>query len=456
MAYTVSHRLNRCLLLSLMLTLLLNGCIRELFERGKFVTIPNVAKVAVPAEKNNQPNGEARRSHSDPKTSEQPATAPLSGATNPPPPAEAEQKPLPREIVSSPTPLSPPAQATSGPRSETPPPAAVYRDMLITEDIVWKGEALVEGWMTVAPQATLTVTPGTVIRFRKNGAGIQGGLLVQGRIVAKGTEASPVIFTANFTEPEAGDWQGIVLLSSEKKNLMEHVRITGADTGLDASFSTVTVVSSFFTRCRTGLRLQDTLVTLTGGKISDCGMGLALYDSEVELHDAAIGGNRLGGAAVRTSLSLAGGAFDGNIGEALTVDNSRVRIVGAGFTANGSGVRLTACDGVVTGCRLKGNADYGLSLARSRVRVNNNEITGNGSFGLLVEDGQGAAWGNRFAGNGKYDVYNAGSEDFRAMANWWDRPADSVQSRIYDRQANGDRGRVYFLPTLKTRPLPLP
>ena len=456
MAYTVSHRLHRPLLLSLMLTLLLNGCIRELFERGKFRTVPNVAKVAVPAEKNNQPNGEARRSHPDPKTSEQPTTAPLSGATNPPPPAEAEQKPLAQELESIPTPLPPQVQATSRTRSETPPPATVYRNMLLTEDIVWKGEALVEGWVTIAPQATLTVAPGTVVRFRKNGAGVQGGLLVQGRIIAKGTEASPVIFTANFTEPEVGDWQGIVLLSSEKKNFMEHVRISGADTGLDASFSTVTITSSFFTRCRTGLRLQDTLVTLTGGGISDCGLGLALYDSEVELRDAAIGGNRLGGVAVRTSLSLAGGAFDGNVGEALTVDNSRVRIVGAGFTSNGSGVRLTACDGVVTGCRLKGNVGYGLSLARSRVRVNNNEITGNGSFGLLVEDGQGAAWGNRFVGNGKYDVYNTGSEEFRAMSNWWDRPADSVQSRIYDRQTNAERGRVYFLPILQTRPLPLP
>jgi hypothetical protein len=328
--------------------------------------------------------------------------------------------------------------------------------MLLTEDIVWKGEALVEGWVTVAPQATLTVTPGTVIRFRKNGAGVQGGLLVQGRIIAKGTEASPVIFTANFAEPETGDWQGIVLLSSEKKNLMEHVRISGAETGLDASFSTVTVVSSFFTRCRTGLRMQDTLATLTGGGISGCGMGLALYDSEVELRDTAINGNGQGGMVVRTSLALSGGAFDGNADEALTVNNSRIRVVGASFTSNGSGVRLTACDGAVTGCRLKGNADYGLSLARSRVRVNNNEITGNGSFGLLVEDGQGVAWGNRFFGNGKYDLYNAGSEEFRAMSNWWDRPADSVQGRIYDRQVNGDRGRVYFLPILQTRPLPLP
>ncbi|MFZ3208969.1 MAG: right-handed parallel beta-helix repeat-containing protein [Geobacteraceae bacterium] len=452
----MSHRLYLRLLPSLMLMLLLNGCIRGLFEGAKTRTIPNVTKIAASNENIKQQPVEARRSHPDPKTSEQLATAPLSDVTNPPPPTKAEQKLPPQEIASSFSPPSQPAQATSIPRSENPPPAAVYRDMLLTEDIAWKGEALVEGWVTVAPQATLTVIPGTVVRFRKNGSGVQGGLLVQGRIIVKGTEASPVIFTANFTEPEAGDWQGIVLLSSEKKNLMEHVRISGAETGLDASFSTVTVVSSFFTRCRTGLRLQDTLVTLTGGKISDCGLGLALYDSEVELRDAAIGGNRLGGVVVRTSLSLAGGAFDGNIGEALTVDNSRVRIVGAGFTSNGSGVRLTACDGVVTGCRLKGNAGYGLSLARSRVRVNNNEITGNGSFGLMVEDGQGAAWGNRFVGNGKYDVYNAGSEEFRAMSNWWDRPADSIQSRIYDRQTNAERGRVYFLPILQARPLPLP
>lgn len=463
MAYIESHRFHSRLLLPAMLALLLSGCIRGLFEGDKTLLSPEIIKVTVPTETVKPPVKEA------------PATAPPTDQTPPKTPPKAEEKLLPQELSPQTPqglmPIPPPAPAPSPPHSEgsptdpvepahrtllANPPDAVYRDAVLTEDMVWRGEVLVEGGVTVAPQTTLTVAPGTVVRFKKSGAGAKGVLLVQGRIMVKGTLAKPVLFTANFAEPLAGDWQGVVLLSSEKKNSIEHLRLKGAETGLDAAFSSVTVTNSFFSQCQTGVRLQDTLATLTGGGISSCGLGLALYDSEAELRDASINGNRQGGAVVRTSLALSGSTFDNNTREALIVESSRIRIAGAGFTSNGSGLRLAACDGMVTGSMFRGNAEYGLLLARSRVRVNGNEITGNGTFGLQVEDGQGIAWGNQFAGNGRYDVYNAGTEDFRAIGNWWEVPADAMGSRIYDRQANAGRGRVYYLPVLQVRPQTVP
>src|SRR5665647_1626261 len=49
-------------------------------------------------------------------------------------------------------------------------PAVVYGNRLLSEDTVWRGEVLVEGVVAVAPQATLSIEPGTVVRFRRRGA----------------------------------------------------------------------------------------------------------------------------------------------------------------------------------------------------------------------------------------------------------------------------------------------
>jgi hypothetical protein len=322
-------------------------------------------------------------------------------------------------------------------------------ETVLTEDVAWQGEVLVSGVVTVAPQATLTIGAGSVVRF----AGSGGLLLVEGRIVASGTREKPVLFTSRFAEPAGGDWQGLVLLGSEKKNLLENCLIKGAETGLDASFARVTLKNVSFARCVTGARLQDTLVVASGGGANGCNAGLILVDSEAELHDAVFSGNRSGVVAQRSSLYLDGGEMTGNAAVGVKAADSRIRIVGGRFAANGTGLALTACQGSVSGCSMAGNGDCGLVLAGSRVKVYGNEIVNNGKAGLRVEDGQGAAWGNSFVANGGCDLYNAGVEDFRAMDNWWGgTPTAEVGKRIHDRQADNGRGRVFYLPVMTGRP----
>ena len=130
----------------------------------------------------------------------------------------------------------------------------------------------------------------------------------------------------------------------------------------------------------------------------------------------------------------------------LTVSNNRI-------TANGKGMVLTACEGSVTGNSFVKNIGYGLHLGKSRVRLYGNVIEQNGGNGLEVEDGAALAWGNAITANGGYDCYNFGQEEFTAIANWWGGLSDiEVASRIYDRQADGRRGKVQFLPLLRSRP----
>lgn len=321
-------------------------------------------------------------------------------------------------------------------------PSLRYGDRVLTEDAVWKGVVLVEGAVTLAPQATLTIEPGTVVRFRgKDPSGAV--LVVQGRLVAEGTKESPIVFTSSFAVPAAGDWQGVMLLGSEKRNVLENCRIDGAQTGLEAIFSKLTLKNVRAERNKTGMRFQDALVVMEGGGSSDCDTGLSFSESESTLRDLRVIGNRKGIDAQRSSVYLQDGSLSMN-GSAFSCDDCRVRVQGGAVSDNGRGITLYESEGAVTGVQVSRNSDYGISLTSSRIRVTANQVTGNGNSGLLVFDGSSVAWDNAIYDNG-YDLYNAGKEEFRAPGNWW----GAAGPKIYD---NGGAGKVLFVPPLAAPP----
>lgn len=332
----------------------------------------------------------------------------------------------------------------SAPRSEARfTPTLVYQDRVLSEDTVWRGEVLVEGSLTVAPQATLSIEPGTVVRFRR-GNKQTPLLVVQGRLVAVGAKEAPILFTSAFAVPAASDWQGVMLLGSEKKNVLENCRIEGAQSGVEALFSTLAMKNVRVERSATGMRFQDTLLTMEGGGVFDCDLGLSLADSEATLRQASVEGNRQGISAKRSSLYLFEPQISANKA-ALSADDCRLKIQGGSVLGNGSGVTLGGCQGSVVGVLFTRNAEHALSLRGSRLRVNANQISGNGGHGLVVYDGASVAWDNAIYDNAGYDLYNAGTETFRAPGNWW----RGVVPRIF---TNGGQGKVSYAPVLGDRP----
>jgi hypothetical protein len=429
----------------------LTGCIKGLFEGEHWLWRPE------------------NSAHQDPTGSPNPTVgdnAPEKGKGGEPQTEKAASPQTP-PATEHPIPISPtvktesPAEAhigevdTAGRLAAAIVPGLSYHDAVLTEDVAWRGEVLIEGVVTVAPQATLTIEPGTVVRFggRGDSTGRDAFLLVYGRVAAKGAPDNPILFSSRFAKPMAGDWQGITLQGSEKKNLFEYCRIEGAETGLDTSYSTVTLKNVLFSRCGTGARMRDTLVVASGGGSSGCITGMQFLDSEVEVSEPEIAGNRQGLLAERSSLYLVGGTFVRNDLEALKTSESRVKITGGSFTANGSGFTLVSSHGSVSGARIYGNAGYGILLSGSRVKVFGNEIARNGGAGLMVEDGRGVAWRNSLVDNGEYDLVNSGAEEFKAMGNWWGNSDLSViEKRIFDSRSETGRGRVYVSPLLSAPP----
>lgn len=438
------------------------GCIKSLAEGDRNSTLlrPEIIKVTVATEK------------------VKPAAPPATPTPTPVPPAAPPAPPVPEKLLPQDLPacdtLGLPSNRPESPKvSEKPAdfnaglyvrkpsrfdkdPDLYYKDRTLTEDTTWQGDVLVEGTLTVAPQTTLSIEPGTTVRFRPS-AGEGGGeaaLLVQGRILATGSADRPVLFTSDGKNPAPGDWQGIVILGSSKKNLLENCRIEGAETGVDASFSTLTIRNTTVTNGITGLQFSDSLITATGGGVSKNGTGLILADSEGSFTSIEVSQNRLGIAATDGSLYLDGSRIADNAAEGVNARNVRMKIAGSAFSGNGSGIVLSGGEGEISSCLIASGTGVGIHSSGSRIKVTGNDIRGNAGGGIRADDGRGSYWGNSFAKNGSCDFFNTGKGEVRAMGNWWGAEDDAaIEKRICDGRSAKGKGRVRFTPALKKPPL---
>jgi hypothetical protein len=329
-----------------------------------------------------------------------------------------------------------------------------YDNAFLEEDVVWHGRVLIRGAVTVASQATLTVSPGTVIVLvpDRDGAA-EGALLIRGRLVVDGTAERPVIFRPDSRQVASGGWQGLLLLGSGKNNRIEHARIYGARIGVDAVFSTATLRSVMLEACLTGGRFQGSLVTVDGGGAANCDVGYQLVDSESVLRDVVVTGNGRGLTVSGGSLLLKSAVVSGNSGAAMVAERSVLNLEHSTFAKNGAGLSLTDCEGGVTSSLLVENYDYGLLLKNSRVRVFDNLLSRNTGVAISVENGSSSAWGNSFSQNGLYAVYNAGAADFNAMGNWWgETQSKDLHKRLFDRANDPHRGVIRVSPALGREP----
>jgi hypothetical protein len=336
---------------------------------------------------------------------------------------------------------------------------ATYENATISEDVSWRGVVVVKGALVVAPQATLRIEPGTEIRFlASKGSRQLPRLLVMGRIQAVGTLDRPILFTSNSaTSVKNGAWGGVLLLSSEKRNLLEHCRIENAGTALEGRFSTISLKSVAITTSVTGVILRDSTANLALSSISGCETGIEAHDSELELRDTAVAQNRRGAVLFRSSLVMSSVTVSGSSLQGLHAEECRVKLTSCEFSGNGVGAYFKGGEGQLFMCRFMRNIETGLHLAAARLKINRCRITENLRDGLKLEDVRAAVWGTEFSGNGGYNLVNAGLESISAPLNWWgasDEP--SVKSKLFDVTRDGRPGVVNVFPWLLEKPSPLP
>jgi parallel beta-helix repeat protein len=174
-------------------------------------------------------------------------------------------------------------------------PARTYDGGVIAGDTVWKGTVTVVGPLVVKKGATLTVEPGTIVRFEwpdEDGNGIgDGELIVEGRLIARGTPEEMITFTSGRDEPRMKDWT-YVMISLSRDSLVEYCLFEHAFTGLQVHLSSAVIRNSIFRRNFEALRFSTADLLVEGNHITDNTYGIR-YESRDS--DTAITGNEISG-----------------------------------------------------------------------------------------------------------------------------------------------------------------
>ena len=110
---------------------------------------------------------------------------------------------------------------------------------VISGDEVWSGQVVLEGSLQIPEGASLTLQPGTELRFPANAA-----FEIQGRLTAKGSAAKPIVCLPAVAGAASGFWQGLSIHSRSEKVELEHLVVDGAALSLQVSESLVHVASA--------------------------------------------------------------------------------------------------------------------------------------------------------------------------------------------------------------------
>jgi len=335
----------------------------------------------------------------------------------------------------------------------------VYRgEQTLWQDTVWSGEVLVDGIVTVAPQVTLEVRPGTTVRFTRfdsNGDGIgEHELLAQGRLLIEGTPAEPVLFTSAEYQPRRGDWGALnIMVSDGPASRLEHVTVEYGYRGFHAHFSNAEIFSSTFRNNLRGVQFQESTMKLHDCRIEDNLNGIQFRDSKVELVGNWIHGNYWGLRCVYSDVLLVDNIVSDNLVNGLNLRDSQVVMENNRVLANRRGIYLQRSQGQVSGNLVEYSSEHGLYLEESQVEVTGNAIRHNGRSGVKWIESEGLLRGNDLSDNGTYALYNEGTSDVDARYNWWGgQLLQGADPRIFDGRSREGLGMVDWAESLPAEP----
>ncbi len=173
-------------------------------------------------------------------------------------------------------------------------------DTVLTEDTVWRGDVVISGVVVVKKGVTLTVMPGTSIRFAKvdrdqNNVG-DGELRVEGRIVARGTAAERIAFTSAEKSKSVRDWSYIHLLASQENNVFEYCRFEYGFSGVQVHYSNVRIEDCLFSNNHEGLHFNTANVVAEHNTFTGNGSAIRFkrLEGRVVIRNNEIYGNEVG------------------------------------------------------------------------------------------------------------------------------------------------------------------
>ncbi len=190
----------------------------------------------------------------------------------------------------------------------------------IATDQTWEGEVRIRGSVVVRKGATLTIRPGTVVRFERidvdrDGIG-DSELYVEGELVAEGTAARPILFTSAERAPAPRDWK-YVFINLSRRTVLTHCISEYAFSGVQIHFSRASVSRCLFRSCVDGFRFSTAEGTFERNTMTGNVYGVRYEErnSKALLRRNEITGNKVGIFCVMESpgrIVIRGNRIHGN------------------------------------------------------------------------------------------------------------------------------------------------
>ena len=286
----------------------------------------------------------------------------------------------------------------------------------LTKDATWSGDIIVTGDVLVPPGVTLTIAPGTKVRFRKIEANSdrnlfgadspyypQAEIIVTGRMIARGTPDKPILFTSAEGKPLPADWGSLNFLGSTG-NVVENCRIEYAYNGVHAHGAQVTVKDNSFFK--------------NGVAIS--------FKKEEEAKGTP-------GFGIPADLTVSGNLIAENKG----------------------GINVRMSRAVITRNTIRDNKFFGIWVKEEcRGEIRKNTITGNQKGIFFYRAGGMTITENNIYDNSEYNLSIADEQaaDIPVAGNWFgttDRT--KIESLIFDHKDDPSVGRILYEPFLTDR-----
>lgn len=321
------------------------------------------------------------------------------------------------------------------------------------QDTVWEGEVLIDGILTVAMGVTLEIRPGTTVRFARYDSNAdqigEREIFLQGRLLARGTAAEPIVFTSAEKNPRMADWGAVNIMMSEiEPNIIEHCLFEYAYRGFHAHFSNAELRQSRFRYNQRGAQFQESDIVIEDCQFDNNFNGLQFRDSTVRLVRSKIMNNNWGVRALYVNLQMEDSLVLANRINGISLRDSEFALQGNRIAANRRGFYLQRSRGTARGNQIVGNLEHGIYLEDSLVDLTRNRIADNGRSGIKVQRAGGEVVDNQFAANHQQTFVNDGEADFTVAENWY-----AGSPVILDHKLRPERGKIIMAPPLVVPPL---
>ena len=320
----------------------------------------------------------------------------------------------------------------------------------LAEDTVWEGEIVIDGVVTIPSGLTLTIKPGTIIKFvptTSTAYGAGGGIIVNGTLVARGTKKAKIIFTSAAKKPAKGDWNDIFFIVSEgDENILDHCVIRYANIGVHGHFCKLRVTNCDFSDNWRAFQFQEAEFEISDCNLINNNYGIRFRDSEVRIHRNQISDSFSGIEAFRSQVVIKDNQVKNCYLTSIKFREAEINYIGNSIENCRFGLQVNDSSQVeITDSDFINNYESGIYLKNSLAHLKRNNIKGNGGDGISIKDTGLNLNYNNIINNGKYAVDNSGKSSINAQYNWWGNTdiLDIAQS-IYDYFDNSDLGKVDF------------